>query len=107
MFTRILISALALAPLGAFAQEQGEGALEEVIVTATRREESLQDVPISVATLSDMRLDSLFNGGEDVEDFLRHAVTQVFLVSRGGQVRKRQDGDADGVRISRKRRHLL
>jgi iron complex outermembrane receptor protein len=43
-----------------------DSVLEEVIVTATRREESLQDVPISVATLSGERFDTLFNGGEDV-----------------------------------------
>ena len=45
---------------------QGNAILEEIIVTATKREESLQDVPISVATLSGERLNSLFTGGEDV-----------------------------------------
>lgn len=42
------------------------GVLEEVIVTATKRSENLQDVPISIATLSGEELASMFTGGEDV-----------------------------------------
>jgi iron complex outermembrane receptor protein len=42
------------------------GVLEEVIVTATKREESLRDVPISIATLSGENLTSMFKGGEDI-----------------------------------------
>ena len=52
-----------------FAQDDGaysEGVLEEVIVTATKRQESLQDVPLSIATLSGENLTSMFSGGEDV-----------------------------------------
>jgi iron complex outermembrane receptor protein len=45
-------------------------ALEEVIVTARRREERLQDVPISVTVLSADRLDSLkINSGTDIARF--------------------------------------
>ena len=40
--------AAALLPVGLTAQAQ----LEEVIVTAQKRAESLQDVPISISTLS-------------------------------------------------------
>ena len=43
-----------------------EGVLEEVIVTATKRQESIQDVPLSIATLSGEALTSMFSGGEDV-----------------------------------------
>ncbi|MDA8619224.1 TonB-dependent receptor [Luminiphilus sp.] len=43
-----LITASASASTGVFAQ----GALEEVVVSATRRAESIQDVPISVAAVS-------------------------------------------------------
>ena len=46
--------------------EYNEGILEEVIVTATKREESLRDVPISIATLSGENLESIFTGGEDI-----------------------------------------
>ncbi len=43
-----------------------EGVLEEVIVTATKRQESIQDVPLSIATLSGEDLQTMFSGGEDV-----------------------------------------
>ena len=42
------------------------GVLEEIVVTAQKREEALQDVPISVATTSGERLNSLFSGSDDV-----------------------------------------
>lgn len=45
---------LALAANAASAQEAAEnGGLEEIIVTAQKREQSLQDVPISVTALSE------------------------------------------------------
>jgi len=56
----------AFAPAFAQDDEVSSGVLEEVMVTATRREESLLDVPISIATLSGENLTSLFAGGEDV-----------------------------------------
>ena len=40
--------------------------LEEVIVTAQKREQNLQDVPISVATLSDENLNTILSGGTDI-----------------------------------------
>ena len=43
-----------------------EGVLEEVIVTATKRAESIQDVPLSIATVSGEDLQTMFAGGEDV-----------------------------------------
>jgi len=51
-----------------FAQDEdySAGILEEVIVTATKREENLRDVPISIATLSGENLTSMFKGGEDI-----------------------------------------
>ena len=59
--------ALAIMPFASSnALAQGTSILEEIIVTATKREESLQDVPISVATMSGERLNSLFTGGEDI-----------------------------------------
>ena len=57
-----LIAALA-APELVVAQEQ---VLEEIIVTATRREESLQDVPISVTVISGSFIQE--GGFSDMED---------------------------------------
>ena len=56
-----LVSALATIPSTAFAQESGPAAPtaaedaaanDEIIVTARRREESLQDVPVAVTAFS-------------------------------------------------------
>ena len=56
--------------LGAFAAPSAlaqEGiVLEEITVTAQRREERLEDVPISISTKSGERLADIFAGGEDV-----------------------------------------
>jgi iron complex outermembrane recepter protein len=57
-----LASALAVAP-AAFAQETQVG---EVIITAQKRSENLQDVPVSVAAISGERLQSIFAAGEDI-----------------------------------------
>ena len=40
--------------------------LEEVMVTAQKRTQSLQEVPISVATLSGDRMDAIFTDGSDI-----------------------------------------
>jgi outer membrane receptor protein involved in Fe transport len=51
-----LVIALAALPLPVLAQELQTDALEEVVVTAQKRVESLRDVPLSVAALSGARL---------------------------------------------------
>jgi len=43
-----------------------EGILEEIVVTAQKREQALQDVPISVATVSGEEVSAIFAGSEDV-----------------------------------------
>ena len=40
--------------------------LEEIIVTAHRRAENVQEVPLSVPPLSGEQLDTLFEGGDDI-----------------------------------------
>ena len=40
--------------------------IEEIIVTAQKREESIQDVPISISSLSGDRLNARFAGGADI-----------------------------------------
>ena len=48
--------------------ELDPGALGEVIVTAQRRAESLQQVPVSVATASGPTLDAVQSAGSDIRD---------------------------------------
>jgi iron complex outermembrane receptor protein len=67
----LLQGATALALAGviatpAAAQGQMEGILEEIVVTAQRREERLEDVPISLSTMDGENLASILAGGEDV-----------------------------------------
>jgi len=61
----LAVAAVALAAPPVSAQPM-EGILEEIVVTATKREESLQEVPISVATLSGEAYNALFSGSEDI-----------------------------------------
>ena len=62
--------AAAIAVSGLFAvpaNAQSDGIiLEEIVVTAQKRQESLQDVPISVATMQGESLNALFSGSEDI-----------------------------------------
>lgn len=59
------VSALAVgAP--AIAQEEGAEGLDTITVTAQRREENAQEVPISVSTLSQGQLDNFLQSAEDI-----------------------------------------
>ena len=70
------IATLALAVSAAFSSsvlaqeaattEKKEASLEQITVTAQKRSQSIQEVPISVATLSGEKFESLFSGGEDI-----------------------------------------
>jgi iron complex outermembrane recepter protein len=55
----------------AFAQDEAaeEGGLEEIVVTAQRRSENLQDIPISVDVVSGDKLDAINSGGGDIRAF--------------------------------------
>jgi len=44
------------------------GALEDVVVTAQRREESIQDVPVSVATTTENEMAAIQSPGSDIRD---------------------------------------
>lgn len=68
-FTRSLSVGLSLVAAISFVPDQSvyaQGALEEIVVTAQRREENIQDVPISITNMSGDRLIARFTGGEDV-----------------------------------------
>ncbi len=69
-FGLVTLLALSVSLTGvSFAQSDatgGDSALEEVVVTAQKKEEGLRDVPVSVATLSDEKLDAITSGGQDI-----------------------------------------
>lgn len=68
----LLAAAVGLSP-ALFAQESDkdqaaeETKLERIMVTAQKRVQSTQEVPISIATLSGEKFDALFAGGEDIQ----------------------------------------
>src|SRR6266404_2375223 len=51
------------------AETPSSGGLEEIVVTATRREERLQDIPVSVMAFSQEKLDS--QGLHNIDDLVR------------------------------------
>ncbi|MFQ3250665.1 MAG: iron complex outermembrane receptor protein [Glaciecola sp.] len=63
-----LCVATALQANTAIAQEtaEKEAGLEKITVTAQKRVQSIQDVPISIATLSGEKFESIFSGGDDI-----------------------------------------
>jgi iron complex outermembrane receptor protein len=73
-YRHLLLSSLILAPaLGSAAESTepaaGSGALDEIIVTAQRRTERLQDVPISVSVMSQAAMDA--QGTRSIDDVAR------------------------------------
>ncbi len=86
---RSLAAAIAMAlPLPA-ALAQGTGTvLEPVMVTAERRSENIQSVPISVSPLQGERLDSLFEGGADIQA-LATRVPSLYAESSNGRLAPR------------------
>ncbi|MGD9816211.1 MAG: TonB-dependent receptor [Hyphomonadaceae bacterium] len=64
----------------AYAQDD-EGGVDEIIITATKREENLQDVPISVQAIGGERLEQL--GITDFADYAQHLPTLSYSPSYG------------------------
>ena len=68
----IALIALAATPLAALAAEESGGVLEEVIVTATKRESTVQNVPFSIAAITS---DSIRESGTtNLVDLARNVV---------------------------------
>ncbi|MFT5481819.1 MAG: iron complex outermembrane receptor protein [Halieaceae bacterium] len=66
-FSRLPLSTLAVAVIASLAvPAQAQVKLEEVIVTAQKREQNIQDVPISITALSGDYMDSIRTGGKDI-----------------------------------------
>jgi iron complex outermembrane receptor protein len=75
--------AMALPLPAAWAQESG-ATLEAVMVTAQRRSEDIQEVPVAVSTLDNEKLDILGSGGDDVR-FLSGRVPSLLIESSFGR----------------------
>jgi iron complex outermembrane recepter protein len=84
---RILtLSLLATTSAPAFAQNAptADEGLSDIVVTAQRREENLQDVPISITAVSGDKLDAIASGGQDIR-FLSARVPSLIVESSFGR----------------------
>ena len=77
MLASVVVSGTLIAPNLASAQS-GPAALEEVVVTATKRSTSVQDVPIAITVMTS---ETLENAG--VNDILALSVVRTFGADRG------------------------
>ena len=66
----------------AFAQQEQAGEIDEIIVTATRRAGSIQDVPINIAALNGAELER--QGFGDISEVLRF-VPGIVAIDQGGR----------------------
>jgi iron complex outermembrane recepter protein len=69
-------------------QAQGRTALEEVVVTAQRRDENIQEVPISITAMSGDRLSARFASGDDILA-LSAAAPGLYIESSNGRLAPR------------------
>ena len=68
--------------------EKKEASLEQITVTAQKRTQSIQEVPISISTLSGEQFESLFSGGGDILE-LATRVPGLYAESSNGRVAPR------------------
>jgi iron complex outermembrane receptor protein len=73
--------------------DTSSGALEEVVVTATRRSERLQDVPISVTAFSQEKLDA--QGLRSIDDLSRLSPGVAFSRNGNGSSANYNDENSD------------
>jgi iron complex outermembrane recepter protein len=69
VFCQLAATPLMAAPADPDSSAAAGGGLEEIVVTATRREERLQDVPVSVLAFTQEKLDS--QGLKNIDDLAR------------------------------------
>lgn len=60
------IQAALVAPMQLQAADTDDSKLEVITVSALKRTQSAQDVPVSIATLSGEKFDNIFSGGDDI-----------------------------------------
>ncbi|MEP5568601.1 MAG: TonB-dependent receptor [Halioglobus sp.] len=78
-------TAWSAAPLVAVAQED-RIALEEVIVTARKREESIQDVPVTVTALGDQLYRSTVQSLQDVQNYVPNVNIDLIAGNNGASI---------------------
>ena len=77
------VSAALVTPAAALAQEQGASdALEEIIVTATKREQNLQRIPASVQALPEAMLKEM--GALNTQDYVRFMPSVNWITTNAG-----------------------
>jgi len=64
---------------------QAQIVLEEIVVTAQKRVENVQDVPISISVISQERMDTFRSGGKDIR-FLSSKVPSLVVESDFGRI---------------------
>jgi len=64
---------------------QAQIVLEEIVVTAQKREENIQDVPISISVMSQETMDSVRAGGKDIR-FLNAKAPSLIVESDFGRI---------------------
>lgn len=89
-----LLGSTMLMPVAAFGQEAAEDANDEIIVTAQKREENLQSVPISIQALSTKKLDQL--GINNFNDYTKQLASVSFQTSQPGSTTVYMRGVASG-----------
>lgn len=75
-----IFSSCAMAPAASWAQEDNKISLEEVIVTAQKREQSLQDVPVSISSFNAAELEVM--GVTSIIDLEKSVPNAQFRASR-------------------------
>src|SRR5688572_3752841 len=84
-----LAAAIAMAlPLPAAIAQESTASLGEIIVTAQRRSENIQDVPLSVTALEGERLGTMLEGGGDIQA-LATRVPSLYAESSNGRLAPR------------------
>ncbi|HNS85398.1 MAG TPA: TonB-dependent receptor [Parvularculaceae bacterium] len=81
-------SALAIATAAPAVAQDARAGLDEITVTAQRREENQQDVPISITTLPEDRLAAILAGAEDIRA-LATRVPGLYAESSNGRIAPR------------------